>query len=97
MRKRIRSYMWAVLFVLSMTMFTTGMTVNAASPKAVKTVTVRADKKNITKKTYTLETGKSKSLKVTAKPAGTVKSIRYKSSKPKIVAVSKKGKVTAKK
>ena len=97
MRKRMISRIWAVLFILSMTMFTTGITANAASQKAVKTVTVRADKKNITKKTYTLETGKSKSLKVTAKPAGTVKSIRYKSNKPKIVAVNKKGKVTAKK
>lgn len=97
MRKRIHSYIWAVLFILSMTMFTSGITANAASPKAVKTVTVRADKKNITKKTYTLEIGKSKRLKVTAAPTRVVKSIRYKSNKPKIVAVSKNGKVTAKK
>lgn len=59
MRNRILLHIWAVLFVLSMAMFTAGMTVNAASPNAVKTVTVRAEKKNITKKTYTLEIGKS--------------------------------------
>lgn len=97
MKRKIFSYLWAVLFVLSMIVFTTGITANAASPKAVKSVTVRADKKNITKRTYTLEIGKSKSLKVTASPKRSVSSIRYRSNKPKIVAVSKKGKVTAKK
>lgn len=97
MRKRILSYIWAFLVVLSMTVLTTGITANAASQKAVKSVTVRADKKNITKKTYALEIGKSKSLKVSASPKRAVRSIRYKSNKPKIVAVSKKGKVTAKK
>ena len=97
MRKRIFSYIAAFLIVLSMTMLATGDTANAASQKAVKSVTVRADKKNITKKTYALEIGKSKSLKVTASPKRAVKSIRYKSNKPGIVAVSKKGKVTAKK
>lgn len=97
MRKRILSYVRAVIFVLSMTMFATGITANAASTKTVKKVTVRVDKKNITKKTYTLEIGKSKSLKVTASPKGAVKTIRYQSSNPRIVAVSKKGKITAKK
>lgn len=61
-----------------MTMNTAGITANAASSNAVKTVTVRADKGNVTKKTYELEIGKSKSLKVTAAPAQAVKSIRYK-------------------
>lgn len=65
MRKRILSYMWAVIFILSMTILTTSMTANAASPRAVKTITVKADKKNVTKKTYILEAGKSKSLKIT--------------------------------
>lgn len=97
MRKRMFSYLWGVLVLLSMMVFTTGFTANAASPKAVKSVTVRADKKNITKKTYALEIGKSKSLKVAVSPKRAVRSIRYKSNKPKIVAVSKKGKVTAKK
>lgn len=92
MKRKIFPYLWAVVFVLSMTVLTTGVTANAASQKAVKSITVRADKKNITKKIYTLEIGKSKSLKVTASPKKAVRSIRYKSNKPKIVAVSKKGK-----
>lgn len=97
MKRKIFPYLWAVLFILSMTVLTTGITANAASQKAVKSVTVRADKKNITKKTYALEIGKSKNLKVSALPKRAVRSIRYKSNKPKTVAVSKKGKVTAKK
>lgn len=96
MKRKIFPYLCAVLFVLSMTVFATGATANAASPKAVKSVTVRADKKNITKKTYALEIGKSKSLKTAVSPKRAVRSIRYKSNKPQIVAVSKKGKVTAK-
>lgn len=94
-RKRIL-YLWAVLFVLCMTVFPAGATANAAIQNAVKSVTVRADKKKITKKTYALEIGERKSLKVTASPKGAVKSIRFKSNKPKIASVSKKGKVTAK-
>lgn len=97
MRKRMFSYLWTVLFVLSMTVFTSGFMANAASPKAVNSVTVRADKKNITKKTYALEIGKSKSLKVAVSPKRAVRSICYKSDKTQIVAVSQKGKVTAKK
>lgn len=94
-RKRIL-YLWAVLFVLCMTVFPVGATANAASQNAVKSVTVRADKKKITKKTYALEIGDRKNLKVTVSPKGAVKSIRFKSNKPKIASVSKKGKVTAK-
>lgn len=97
MKRKIFPYLWAVLFILSMTVLTTGVTANAANQKAVKSVTVRADKKNITKKTYALEIEKSKSLKVSASPKRAVRSIRYKSNKPEIVAVTKKGKVTAKK
>lgn len=76
MKRKIFSYLCAVLFVLSLTVFATGATANAASPEAVRSVTVRADKKNITKKTYALETGKNKSLKITASPKRAVRTIR---------------------
>lgn len=94
-RKRIL-YLWAVLFVLCMTVFPAGATANAASQNAVKSVTVRADRRKITKKIYGLEIGERKNLKVTVSPKEAVKSIRFKSNKPKIASVSKKGKVTAK-
>lgn len=97
MKRKISPYLWAVLFILSMTVFTTDVMANAASQQAVRSVTVRADEKNVTKKTYALEIGKSKNLKVSAPPKWAVRSIHYRSNKPKIVAVSKKGKVTAKK
>ena len=97
MKKRICSYIWAVLFILSITILTTSITAAAANTESVKTITVQADQKKITKKTYTLEIGKSKRLKVTASPKRAVSSISYKSNKPKIVSVNKKGKITAKK
>lgn len=70
----------------------------AASPKAVKTVSVKIGKKKVTKKTYTLSKSKSAvQLKVSVSPSKAKKSVTYKSSNTKIATVSKKGKVTAKK
>ncbi len=52
--------------------------------------------KNVTKKTYKLKRGSSKTLKVTASPAGAVKSVRYASKNTRIASVNSKGRVTAK-
>jgi flavodoxin len=97
MKKRIRPLIWAIAVFLSLAAVAAGVTVNAASAKAVKTVTVRVDTKNITKKTYTMQKGESKTLTVTVSPKQAVKSISYKSGAAKTVAVTKKGKITAKK
>lgn len=74
-----------------------GITVEAADSKAVKSVNIKIGKENVTKKTYTLAQGKKASLKVTAKPKSAKKSIQYKTSNKKVVTVTKKGKITAKK
>lgn len=97
MGKKIIILMWTLVLALSMKIFTTNTTVYAANPKSVKSVSVRVDKKNVTKKTYCIEIGKSKNLKVTASPKKSLKSVCYKSSNKKIIFVNKKGKITAKK
>lgn len=96
MGKKIIILIWTLALTLSMTIFTTNSTVYATNPKSVKSVSVRVDKKNVTKKTYSIEIGKSKNLKVTASPKKSLKSVRYKSSNKKVVSVNKKGKITAK-
>lgn len=93
MRKRIFTFLWVLIFLMSLTVSATGSTAKAAG--AVNSVTVRIGSKNVTKKTHTLPAGASARLKVTASPAQAVRSIRYASKNTKIAAVDKNGKVTA--
>ena len=96
--KTKRLLAWLLVFVLAFTtIFTNGITAEAASSKAVKKVTVKIGKKTVTKKTYTLVKGKTATLKVSVTPSGSKKSVSYKTNKKSIATVSKKGKVTAKK
>lgn len=97
MKKKLFTFVWAMVFVLAMSVFATGQPVEAAGKNAVKSVTARIDNKKVNKKNYTLEIGKSKNLKVSASPKTAVKSTRYQSKNTKIATVNKKGKVTAKK
>lgn len=97
MRKKTFTYLWAVILVLLVAAFTVGFTVYAAAPKAVRSVSVRIGNQSVAKKTYTLEMGRSKNIKVTGLPDKAVKSIRYASMNSKVAAVNSKGKVTAKK
>lgn len=69
----------------------------AKKAPAVKSITVKNGSKNVTKKTILMTEGKYVTLKVTVKPAKAKKSISYKSSKPAVAKVTKKGKVTARK
>lgn len=69
----------------------------AASAKKVKSVTLKINKKKVNKKTFTLAKGNKAKITVTVNPKKAKKSVSFKSSKPKVASVSKKGKVTAKK
>lgn len=74
-----------------------GVTAEAATnKKAVKKVTVKVGKKNVTKKTYKLKKGSQMTLKVSTTPASAKKSVSFSSSKKTVATVSNKGKVTAK-
>lgn len=76
-----------------------GNTVDVSAAKAgktIKTVKVVIDKKDATKKTYSLPIGVSKNIVVTISPSSAKKSVAFKSSNTRIVTVDSKGKVTAK-
>lgn len=96
MGKKIFTFLWAVVFLLSLTFFSTDSIVRAAGVNAVNSVTVHIGSKNVTKKTHTLTVGADAKLKVTASPARAVKSVRYVSKNTKTASVNKNGKVTAK-
>lgn len=72
----------------------------AAKPVKIKSVKLKIGTKNVTKKTYKMTKGKTKKLKVTVKPASSKKkkkAVTYRSKNKKIVSVSKKGQLKAKK
>lgn len=92
MGKKIATFITTMALLLSMMI----ITVFAASPKAVKSVTVRVDNKKVAQKTYTLATGESKRLEVTSSPKKALKSVDYQSSNKKVVSVNKNGRITAK-
>lgn len=69
----------------------------AASKQAVKSIAVQIGKKNITKKTYKMKKGKTVSLTVKVKPTGSKKAVKFSSGNKKIVSISSKGKIKAKK
>lgn len=45
MRKRLFTFIWALIFIMSITVFANSQTVEAANSKAVKSVDVRIDNK----------------------------------------------------
>ena len=96
MKKRITAFLVAVMFLLSLAVLATDMTVEAAGANAGQSVAVRVGRKSVAKKTHTLTAGASAQLKVSGSPAGAVKSIRYASKDSGIASVNKNGKVTAK-
>lgn len=73
------------------------LTAEAAGSKKLRTVSVKIGNKKVTKKTYKMKKGKTVTLKVKVAPASAKKSVSYKSSNKKIVTVSKKGKLIARK
>ncbi len=89
----------SVFLVIAMIMTSLGLqdeTVYAAS-RAVKSVSLKIGSKKVTKKTFKMTKGKSKKLKVSVKPASSRKSVTYQSTNKKVVTVSGKGKLKAKK
>ncbi len=88
---RLMGLFMAMALVLSLV---PGMDAKATTAGAVSSVTV----KNLPSNTVTIKKGKTFRLKVAVKGTGSFsKAVTYKSSKPKVAKVDKKGKITAKK
>ena len=79
----------------TLSLFGQKSSVNAASAKKVKSVTLKIGKKTVTKKTYSLAKKKKATIQVKVNPKKAKKSVSFKSSNKAIAKVSKKGIVTA--
>lgn len=69
----------------------------AKSAKSIKSVKLKIGVRTVTKKSFTMIKGRTRQLKVIVKPASSKKSVTYRSTNSKIVSVSKKGNMKAKK
>lgn len=98
-KNRIRKWLaWLlVLAFICSSVFSTGENASAAGKKNIKSVTVKAGGKKVGKKTVTLRKGQKITLKVSVSPRKAKKRVAYLSNKKSVAAVSKSGKVTAKK
>lgn len=70
--------------------------VNAAAAKKIKTVTLAANNRSVTKRNFTIAKGSKAKLKVNVSPKSSMKSIKYKSGNKSVATVSKSGVITAK-
>ena len=87
--------------LLALAFFFTDMAANPqilqAASKQVKSVSLKIGSKNVTKKTVTMYSGESKTLKASVSPKSAKKKVTFTSSKKSVATVSSKGVVTAKK
>ena len=86
-----------ILFAMALLVTSLGIPDVSANAAAAKSIQLKMDAKNVTKKTFSMAAGTTKQLKVTVKPASSKKAVTYASKNSKIVSVTKKGKLTAKK
>lgn len=96
--KRFLSFVMTVAIVAT-TVFGSDVTTAFAktNKNAIKTVTLKIGKSNVTKKTKALKVGSSATISVVVNPTSAKKSVAFKSSNVKVAAVTKAGKVSAKK
>lgn len=76
--------------------FTDAMAKSKKAP-AVKSISLKIGKKKVTKKTYKMKSGEKKKIKVSVSPKKGKNVVQFATSNRKVVAVNKKGTVTAKK
>lgn len=94
----MRRFLSAFLVICMLCALITPIQAEAKSTKkSIKKITLSIGKSNVTKSTYIVKKGTSVKLKAKVFPAKAKKSVSFKSSKKQIVAVSKKGKIKAKK
>ncbi len=93
--KRIAAFLLALAVMFTNVAFQ-AETVQAAS-RRVKSVTLKIGSKKVTKKTVTMYSGDSKTLKVSVSPSKAKKKVEFRSDKKSVASVNGKGVITAKK
>ncbi|MGN0481946.1 MAG: Ig-like domain-containing protein [Lachnospiraceae bacterium] len=95
--KRIFAFLMALALIMTSFTVPTENVFAAKTSQAVKSVSLKIGKTNVTKKTITLFYGEKEKLSVAVSPSAAKKAVSIKSSKSSIVSVDKKGNLTAKK
>ncbi|MCM1500078.1 MAG: Ig-like domain-containing protein [Clostridium sp.] len=100
--KGLHKYLaWLLAFALILSLGSIGSPIEAMakskSTAAVKSVSLKIGNQKVTKKTYKMERGDKKKIKVSVSPKKGKKTITFSTSNKKVAAVNKNGSVTAKK
>ena len=100
-RRELRYVQRVLVFLIAFCIVFAGSSTDtmAKSKKApaVKSISLKIGKKKVTKKTYKMKPGEKKKIKVSVSPKKGKNVVQFATSNQKVVAVSKKGTVTAKK
>lgn len=96
-RKRRINLRVLLMCMVCLAVLTAGVLyVQAAGSRTVKSISIRIGKKDVTKRTYRMKTGKTKNFKVMIQPSDTKDKISCQSDRPAVVSVNNRGKLTAK-
>lgn len=99
--KELKYVQRVLVFLLALCIVFAGSSTDAMAKSkkapAVKSISLKIGKKKVTKKTYKMKPGEKKKIKVSVSPKKGKNMVQFATSNQKVVAVSKKGTVTAKK
>ena len=88
-RKRRINLRVLLMYMVCLAVLTAGVLyVQAAGSRTVESISIRIGKKDVTKRTYQMKTGKTKNFKVMVRPSGTKDKISCQSDRPAVVSVN---------
>lgn len=95
-RKKRINFRVLLMCMMCLAVLTAGVLyVQAAGNRTVKSISIMIGKKDVTKSTYRMKTGKTKNCKVMIKPSNAKDKISYQSNHPAVVSINNNGKLTA--
>lgn len=84
------------IFIMAVVLFAGNILYAAVAQKTeITSISASIGKRDVTKKNYKMSVGDSVKLRASVKPKKAASAVSFRSSKPKVVSVSKNGKVTA--
>lgn len=99
--KNHKNLVWMIVLFLVCSLICQGnyaeVVAKASKTNTIKAVSLKIGNKKVDKKTYKMNQGEKKKLKVTVSPKKGKKTIKFTTGNKKIVTVSKNGTITAKK
>lgn len=99
--KNHKNLVWMIVLFLVCSLICQGnyaeVVAKASKTNTIKSVSLKIGNKKVDKKTYKMNQGEKKKLKVTVSPQKGKKTIKFTTGNKKIVTVSKNGTITAKK